>query len=426
MKLSIIALALSAIFSSPAFSGADAGIYDKARDMSASVTSLNGVKVELTGNRAHPNNIIIQAELPIIEFEGLTFKGGQQIVQGYEKIEGKGYYAGFVNKYLDKINKIFTSEQIATATKTSEDFINDFPRLESFVEGLASEAGLTKQQVLLAFWAEDALASHSIKKMGVELFEGSDFKLHGEKNVKGCTVTGFTNGIIGQNMDLSIDVTGASVTWKSPELIASGPSPFHPVMNMSRNLATNTNTIDIFSTLALEKGVSTGLLYIATITNATTVDEAEKLMAKYQLAASASTTMADKQGGLKTLEWHANGFTTFEAEKEGYIVHTNHLRGREQETADALFDGDMRQFNIFVKETLGRYYTTAEFMKYDIERNADSIKAVLSQRPVLLSPTAGNSFVTSMSNVSDLNEGCQYISPYRPDLTDYVEVCFDK
>ena len=49
----------------------DTALRKAAQEDAQFVTAMNGVKVELKGTFDAPNNIIIQAELPIFEFEGL-------------------------------------------------------------------------------------------------------------------------------------------------------------------------------------------------------------------------------------------------------------------------------------------------------------------------------------------------------------------
>ena len=290
---------------------------------------------------------------------------------------------------------------------------------------MAEASGLTEEEVHLAFWAEDALFGKGMDDLGEQLFEGKPVKLHGADAInKGCTVVGFTNGILGQNLDLGIEMTGQTVAWKSPEIIVAAPSPFHPTITLSRSMASNINTIDVFATKALENGVSIGLMHMTVVTHAKSVDEAQSLMGKYRLSGSPATTLADKDGGLKTFEWHANGFKVFEA-KNGYIVHTNHPRGQAENLADALFDGSIYDFNASVKDSVARYDHAAGFAEFDRERSVGSLRALFKQRPVLMAPTAENYFITAASNVSDINAGRMYIAPYRPDLVDYTIVQFD-
>jgi hypothetical protein len=113
---------------------------------------------------------------------------------------------------------------------------------------------------------------------------------------KGCTVVGFNNGILGQTMDLGIDMIGETVVWNSPELIVNAVSPFYTGMAMSRNMASNNNTIDAFSTLALEKGAPQSVVYLAAIMNTDNIDDAAELLSKYRTNASGAATLADKDG----------------------------------------------------------------------------------------------------------------------------------
>ena len=391
------------------------------------VTSLNGVKVELKGTFSEPNNIIIQSELPIFEFEGLTIRGGEQIVNNYNKVFGDGYILKYIKSHIDNTNKNYTDKQIAEALKSTQNFAKDFPEIRDFYQGFSNASGATFDQILLASWSEDGNFGHHMLELKEKLFGDKEVPLFFENKQpnKGCTVVGFNNGILGQTMDLSIGMVGETVVWKSSELIVNAVSPFYTGMAMSRNMASNNNTIDAFSTLALEKGAPQSLVYLAAIMNSENVDEAAELLAKYPTNASGAATLADKDGGLSTFEYYAEGTKRIDAEF-GYIVHTNHPLGQEQELANTITDGNLDAFNQIAAQTLGRYEFAESFMRWDIERTAGSIQSLFRSRPVLLPPTKTNSFITGTANISDINAGCMYATPYRPDLTDFVKVCFDK
>ena len=391
------------------------------------VTSLNGVQVELKGTFAEPNNIIIQSELPVFEFEGLTVRGGEQIVENYNKAFGDGYILKYIKRHISTAKKNYTDEQIAEALKSTQNFIKDFPEIRDFYQGWSNATGVTYDEVLLASWSEDGNFGHHMLEVKKQMFGDKKMPLffeHKQPN-KGCTVVGFNNGILGQTMDLGIEMTGQTVVWKSSDLIVDAVSPFYTGMAMSRNLASQNNTIDVFSTLALEKGAPQSLVYLAVIMNSKNVDEAAELLAKYTTNASGVATLADKDGGLSSFEYYAEGVKRIKSEF-GYIVHTNHPLGEEQELANSLTDGNLDAFNQIAAQTLGRYAFAESFMRWDIERTAGSIQSLFRSRPVLMAPTKTNSFITGSANVSDLNAGCMYVTPYRPDLTDFVKVCFNK
>ena len=391
------------------------------------VTSLNGIKVELKGTFSEPNNIIIQSKLPVFEFEGLTVRGGEQIVEHYNKTFGDGYILKYIKSHIGTAKKNYSDVQIKEALKSTQNFIKDFPELENFYQGWSNAAGVTYDQVLLASWSEDGNFGHHMIEVKKQMFGDKKMPLffeHKQPN-KGCTVVGFNNGILGQTMDLGIEMTGQTVVWKSSDLIVDAVSPFYTGMAMSRNLASQNNTIDVFSTLALEKGAPQSLVYLAVIMNAENVDDAAKLLSKYTTNASGVATLADKDGGLSSFEYYAEGIKRIDAEF-GYIVHTNHPLGEEQELANKLTNGNLDAFNQIAAQTLGRYELAESFMRWDIERTAGSIKSLFKSRPILMAPTKTNSFITASANVSDLNAGCMYVTPYRPDLTDFVKVCFSK
>ena len=391
------------------------------------VTSLNGIKVELKGTFSEPNNIVIQSELPIFEFEGLTVRGGEQIVNNYSKTFGDGYIRKYMESHIGTAKKNYNDKQIAEALESTRNFVNDFPEIRDFYQGFANATGTTFDQVLLASWSEDGNFGHHMIELKKQFFGDKKIPLFFEhkKPNKGCTVVGFNNGILGQTMDLGVNMVGETVVWKSSELIVDAVSPFYTGMAMSRNMASQNNTIDVFSTLALEKGAPQSLVYLAVITNSKNVDEAAKLLSKYTTNASGVATLADKNGGLSSFEYYAKGIKRIDAEF-GYIVHTNHPLGEEQELANKLTNGNLDAFNQIAAQTLGRYELAESFMRWDIERTAGSIKSLFKSRPILMAPTKTNSFITASANVSDINAGCMYVTPYRPDLTDFVKVCFAK
>ena len=417
MKELFLASILITIFSAPI----------SAEEKAEFVTSLNGVQVELKGTFAEPNNIIIQSELPVFEFEGLTVRGGEQIVESYNKTFGDGYILKKIKSHNETSRKYYSDKQLAAALKTTQDFVKDFPEIQAFYQGFANATGATLDQVLLASWSEDGNFGHHMLEVKEAMFGDKKVPLFFENKQpnKGCTVVGFNNGILGQTMDLAIEMTGQTVVWKSPDLIVDAVSPFYTGMAMSRNMASQNNTIDVFSTLALENGAPQSLVYLAVIMNADNVDDAAKLLSKYRTNASGVASLADKDGGLSAFEYHADGIRRIPAEF-GYLVHTNHPIGQEQELANTLTDGNLDAFNQIAAQTLGRYELAESFMRWDIERSVGSIQSLFRSRPVVMAPTKTNSFITASANVSDLNAGCMYVTPYRPDLTDFVKICFNK
>ena len=412
----MIPFALATAFCTPAMAAGDHN----------SVTSMNGVEVALKGTYTKPNDVIIQAKLPIIEFDGLTVRGGEQIVKGYDRAFGKGYIAKFITNHISNAERNFSQEQLATALKTTQAFIKDFPEIEAFYQGFAKASGTSFNDVLLASWSEDGNFAHHMLEVKETLFGDKDLsrltELEGPQ--KGCTVVGFDNGILGQTMDLNIGMLGETVVWKSNELIVNAVSPFYSGMAMSSNLASNNNTIDPFSTQALDNGAPQSLVYLAALMNSSNVDDAAKLMSKYRTNASGAATLADKNGGLASFEFHADGFKRIDA-TDNYIVHTNHPIGQEQQLADTITNGDLHAFNRLAAQTVGRYEFADSFMKWDIERTAGSIQSLFKSRPVLLPPTETNSFITGTANVSDINAGCMYATPCLADLTECVKLCFD-
>ena len=73
---------------------------------SKQTVGLNGVAIDLSGNFYAPNNAqILQDEPPVIEFDGLSQTGGQQIVNGYREAFGADVMGDHIRSKLKEVDE---------------------------------------------------------------------------------------------------------------------------------------------------------------------------------------------------------------------------------------------------------------------------------------------------------------------------------
>ena len=92
------------------------------------------------------------------------------------------------------------------------------------------------------------------------------------------------------------------------------------------------------------------------------------------------------------------------------------------------WDGDYLKANENLMQALYRYDTAMVLLRgvpMD-ERNVDAMKTLLRTQPIQMRSARGADFGTVTSYVMDLPNGCMYQTPDRPDLSEYIKVCFDK
>ncbi|WGL99850.1 hypothetical protein QE177_15225 (plasmid) [Arsenophonus sp. aPb] len=131
----------------------------------ASITALNGIKVSLTGDFYNPNTKdIVQKSTPVIIFDGLSYKGGREIVKGYKNFFHKDVMGKYVDKNLKEFNLKFDKSSASLILNGIPAVQSKYPELIDFYKGIADEINHSLEDVYLAAWAEEGNFALDIKK----------------------------------------------------------------------------------------------------------------------------------------------------------------------------------------------------------------------------------------------------------------------
>ena len=413
MNKSVLAIALAAI---------SLGVNAASDEISQ--TGVNGVTIKLEGSYYAPNDKqILQETTPVIEFDGLSAKGGKQIVEGYRKAFGEDVFRKTIAEKLAAIEEVEpTAQERAAALKTKEQLAGH-PEVLDFYSGMAEATGYQLDDVYMAAWASDGLFAFGLQQMAADILE---HMAEITSRSRGCTSVGFNTGIVGQNQDMPIEFGGYGAIWKSQNLIVHAPEPFFNVITMGRNVANNTNTVDAFLRGALENGVPAGAISMAIMSKAKNIDEVIAALGKVEVNAAYSFTMADTSGNTVVVETQAGKNIVIDGSERGWVAQANHPVGQEDELVNKYANGDYHTFNRKVKYTLWRQEVAESAAKFSPTKDVAALKSLFKQRPILQMPYEGNAFVSTNSIIHNLNEGCSYGTTWVPTMQDYTKVCFDK
>ena len=390
----------------------------------------NGVKVDIRRPYYDSDKTVIQDKLHVIEFQGGfgTYEGGKN----YARAFGREAFAHAVESALGSMEQVFglNREQGIKALKESG-HQNNLKQLNAglyeFLRGVSDETKIPIEDLIFAlndgiFFAigVQQVRDHVLQKLG---FIRS-----------GCTVAGFDNGILGQNNDNPVKYSGANILVKSVDdkiMLLTMGSPFVWLMGMSDNLAVVVNTIDaFFQGHAIDQGgLPDGFLIMHALLAFTSVDQVIEHYKDARMDVSLSVTFADKKGGLATIEFSADSPTgnIVIRPKHGqhYIAHTNHPRFSEKYLIETWFNGDKGKANSMFANTFWRQEYAENFLAASAShKEVRVLQHLFRQYPVLFAASDGLDFRTTTSVIWNIKEGCGYISPDRPDITEYERVCF--
>lgn len=408
---------VAAITTAIAFSGATFAKMEK-------TTGMNGVTIDLAGTFYHPNESqILQESTPIVEFDGLTKKGGQDIVAGYIKTFGQDVMGHAIGEKLKEIGEKLTKDQRDNILANKKQVAETFPELIEFYSGLGLATGYSENEVYLAAWASDGLFAMNIQdvaKSGLAALKEATSK------TRGCTAIGWTNGVLGQNQDMPVSLGGYGAIWKSGSVIVHAPEPLFTSIAMGKELATTANTVDAFQSGALDLGVPVSGVLMAMANKFDDAMEAKNTLDNIEVNSAYATSFADKKGQVVTVENQLGNNVVHDGTVKGYITHTNHPLGQEQALVNLYANGSAGMFDYAIKTTLWRNEVAESHAKFSPERSVDALKDIFKQKPLMKAPYEGNAFVTTNSIIHDLNEGCTYGTTWLPSLQDYTKVCFGK
>jgi hypothetical protein len=290
-----------------------------------------------------------------------------------------------------------------------------------FLEGISSETKIDLEDIVIA------LNDGIYFAIGVNHFRDKALEELGFLR-GGCTVAGYNNGILGQNNDNPIKYSGKTILVKSVDdkiMLLTMGSPLVMIMGMSQNLAIVVNTIDaFFAGHSIRKGGLPDAVIIMNalmrFTNVTSVIDNYK-DAKMNVALA--VTIADKEGGLATIEFNAKQFIgniIFEPnEGEHFIAHANHPKHSDEYLIKTWFDGDEAKANQMLAKSFWRQEFAERFLATSTEKKAQELQQLFKTYPVIFYGSDDGDFRTTTSVIWDIRNQRAYISPDRPDITDY-------
>jgi len=390
----------------------------------------NGVKVDIGRPYYDSDKTVIQDKLKVIKFTGGfgTYKGGKN----YAKAFGKPAFDHAVESALSSMAQNFGLNKTQSMEVIIESgHIDNLKKVNAdlfeFLKGVSDETGHSVEELVIAL-NDGVFFAIGVNAMRDSILEKLGFI------EKGCTVAGFNNGILGQNNDNPVKYSGGNILVKSTDdniMILTMGSPFVWLMGMSENLAVVVNTVDAFyKGHAIDAGgLPDGFLIMNALMNFKTVDEVIQHYKDARMDVALAVTFADKKGGLGTIEFSSETYTgnIVIQPKPGqhFIAHTNHPRFAEEYLIETWFGGDKGKANSMIANSIWRLEYAENTLNASAERkDVTVLEHLFRQYPVLFAGSDGFDFRTTTSVIWNINEGCGYISPDRPDITEYEKVCF--
>ena len=390
----------------------------------------NGIKVDIGRPYYDSDPTVIQKKLKTVEFRGGfgSYEGGLNYVRAF----GEEAFAHAVDNAEQSLQQAFgltKDEGLRIIRKSSqlENLRSFHGGLYRFLEGVSDETQIPVEELVLALndGVMFAIGVHAARDHALE--ELGFLK-------RGCTVAGFDNGILGQNNDNPVKYSGKNTLVKSLDdrimLLAIG-SPLIWLMGMSENLAVVVNTIDAFfagHSLA-DGGIPDSYIVMSALLSYKSVEEVTERYRDAKMAVALSVTFADKNGGLATIEFNADQFTgnIIFRPKPGqhYIAHTNHPRYAEPYLIETWFEGDKGKANRLLANTIWRQEFAENWLGASRVKDVRDLQYLFRSYPALFPASDDQDFRTTVSVIWSVREGAGYISPDRPDITDYERISFD-
>jgi hypothetical protein len=291
---------------------------------------------------------------------------------------------------------------------------------------VAAETNVSVEEIALA------LNDGIFFAIGVHEFRDSTLEKLGFID-RGCTVVGFDNGIIGQNNDNPVKYSGSAVLVKSVDdkiMLLTMGSPLVWLMGMSRNLAVVCNTIDAFfkGHSIDDGGIADGFVVLHSLLSHRTVEQVINESRGTRMNVALCLSYADKAGGLASIEFNADQFVGNLVLRpkpgEHHIVHTNHPRFSESYLIETWFGGDKGKANRMLANSIWRQEHAANWLKASSAKSVAELQPLMRSYPVLFRAADNLDFRTTVSVLWSIREGAAYISPDRPDITNYEKVTF--
>ena len=366
-----------------------------------------------------------------VETITLRSSSGPGLAREIVEAQGKDYIRLHVAKELEVVRAGSESvpdfeERAIRQLDTLKDWDSE---MYAYLEELARQTNLPLEELWLSLYVDSAwVASMSGLIEAVwngkkELYMAASRA--GIQGRGGCTTMGWANGVIGGNMDFTSTFLGAQKNTKTPNLIFEGEY-FGAYRAMGRNVGLIITTIVPDSVAAGPDGLPHPIVIASVAERAKSVAHAIELLDKIKFESPMSYLLADKDGGLMVY-YAVEGDRMVNLPTEGRIAQTNFSIQKRDRLLQA-WDGDYLKVNEHLMQALYRYDTSMVLLRgvpLD-ERNVDAMKTLLRTQPIQMRSARGADFGTVASYVMDLPNGCMYQTPDRPDLSEYIKVCFDK
>ena len=402
----------------------------RAQDAKILKEAANGITVDISRVYYDPDPTVIQEKLEVLEFKGgfNSFEGGRNYAKafGKEAFEEAVKDAEVSMQQALGLNKDEALEVLRESNHLGvlKEFNVGFYR---FLEGIAEETRLPVEDIVLAL-NDGIYFAVGVSGTRDKVLEKLGFIR------KGCTVAGFDNGILGQNNDNPTKYSGKTVLVKSTDekiMLLTMGSPLVMLMGMSENLAITVNTLDAFflGHSIRDGGIPDAAFVMNALMSYKSVDEVAENYKDAKMTVALAVTFADRDGGLLTIEYNAKQFIgnilIRPRSGEHYIAHTNHPRFTEQYLADTWFGGDRGQADRMLARTFWRQQFAETFLATSASKKAEELQQLFRTYPVLFAGADGLDFRTTVSVIWDIRKQAAYVSPDRPDITDYHRITWE-
>lgn len=367
---------------------------------------------------------------PLVEkVETMTFTStfGPQLARDIVKAQGKEYITDHIGKEIKTIKsdvKDFAAfkQQTTRQLETLKGWDTD---MHAYVVELARQLGMPVEDVWVSFYVDAAWVESMSDAVG-KLWDGNtDLYNQALEGRGGCSTLGWTNGIIAGNMDFISTFLGAQKNTRTPDLIFEGEY-YGAFRAMGRNVGLIITTIVPDSRAHGPDGLPHPMVIASVARRARNVAHAIELLNAINFESPMSYLMGDKDGGL-AVYYAVDGDRLVNKPTDGFVAQTNYAVQNRDLLLEA-WDNDYLELNENIMQALYRYDVAIALLRgvpLD-ERNVDAMKTLLRTQPIQMRSARGQDFGTVTSYVMDLANGCMYQTPDRPDLVEYVKICFDE
>lgn len=361
-------------------------------------------------------------------------------------IDGSAFTASFADKLVKSVGKKHVVDAINAQLNSMKTSMEDFstfkttttqqlPVLKKFdadmyeyVQRLATLTSIDIEDLWVSFYMDAAWVADMEPKLIYAWNHKSELKntVFSDmlKGRGGCTTAAWDNGIVGGNEDFASIWGGTSSLVTSDDLMFEG-TYYGAYRAQGKHLGLVVNTLVADSLGDGANGLPHPIIIASIVKRAQSVPEAMSLLEQIKGESPFNYTMADDKGNAIAYNILKKDASTTVEPVNGAVTHTNHRTSSKEKMLEA-WGNDYQLANSNFGYSIARR-EAADLLTRIVpndERNAESMKTILRTQPILMKAARGEDFGTIYSFVMDVPQGCIYMTPDRPDLTDYKKVCF--